>query len=293
MNGKHEFVFVSNGVASLCAALVVSGVLFLPGKGMADDIYTMNDGGSSAILNVGNSGTLGMNNWSVAGQNQLIQQWFWYSINGSAPQPINTLGVASVTPNGANELTVTYQSSQLSVNVDYVLSGNGVGSGSADMTELIWIDNVSPQNSSPLSLSFYQYSNFNLLGNNNNTVSISGNSSDGYTGALQTTGGPGGTGIAELIVAPNANRAEAATVSQTLNELNNPANVNFNLNDITSASGDVSWAFQWDAPLSPGDELDITKDKGLAIHLVPEPSTVAFIALGLGAWGLARRRQSF
>ena len=277
-------------VASLGAWLAMSGMLLLPVQGMAQ--YSLSDGGSTATLNLGaGTGNLGMNSWTVlGGQNQLNQQWFWYSVNGSAPQPINAIGGLSTTPNGANDLIVTYQNSLLSVNVDYTLNGNGVNSGSADIMEYIWINNLTSDQT--LNVSFFQYSNFNLLRNNNNTVSIYG-SPGAYTGAFQSPGTPGGSGIAEVILAPSANHGETALVPTTLNELNNPANTNyFNLSDNTSAvTGDVSWAFQWDATLNPGDEEDISKDKGLQVSVVPEPTSVALIALGIGALGLARRRQ--
>jgi len=96
-------------VASLGAWLAMSGMLLLPVQGMAQ--YSLSDGGSTATLNLGaGTGNLGMNSWTVlGGQNQLNQQWFWYSVNGSAPQPINTIGGLTTTPNGANDLTVTYQ----------------------------------------------------------------------------------------------------------------------------------------------------------------------------------------
>jgi len=276
-------------VATLSAALATAALVFLPGKSMAQ--YSLSDGGSTATLNLGaGTGNLGMNSWTVLnGQNQLNQQWFWYSVNGSAPQPINTIGNLSTTPNGANDLTVTYQNALLSVNVDYTLSGNGGGSGSADIMEYIWIDNVSLDQM--LNVSFFQYSNFNLLNNNINSVHING-SPGAYTGAFQSTGTPGGTGIAEVILTPNASHGETALVPTTLNELNNPLNSNFNLSDNTSqVTGNVSWAFQWDATLNPGDEEDISKDKGLKVMAVPEPSAMALIALGIGALGLARRRQ--
>ena len=62
---------------------------------------------------------------------------------------------------------------------------------------------------------------------------------------------------------------------------------------IGPVSGDVTWAFQWNATTShPAASLNITKDKGLSITLVPEPSTLAFIALGIGALGLSLRRKS-
>jgi hypothetical protein len=268
------------------------GVLLLPGKGMAQ-VYTMSDGGSTATVNVGNTGTLGMNSWSVLNnQSQLNQQWFWYSVNGAAQQPINTISTATVfnfsnPASPLNDLGVTYSNSTLAVSVEYVLAGNGVGSGSADLTENLNIQNTG---ASSISLSFYQYSNFNLLQNNMNSVTISSDA-NGYLGATQTTGGPGGNGIAEVIEAPLANNAEAALAGQTLANLN--GNSYYTLNGNTSAGpGDVTWAFQWNVTLDPNATLNIIKDKGLSIQIVPEPTTMAFVALGLGALGLARRRQT-
>jgi hypothetical protein len=298
----HQTVeLFSKPLVSLCAALVVSGVLALADSANAQNLVnlvTMNDGGSTATINTTQNGTMGMNSWTVlGGQNQLNQQWFWYSINGGAAAPITQLGNLNVVDNGyglsgLNDVTVTYGNAQLSASIEYVLSGNGVSSGSADLQEYITI--VNPLTSGQaVNLSFYQYSNFNLLMNNNNSVSIAGSPAGGFNGATQTTGGPGGNGIAEVIDAPYANYAEAASVSpipQTLNELNSGSY--YTLNDTTSAGpGNVSWAFQWNALLNPGDTLNITKDKGLSIQIVPEPSILSLIALGTGALGLVLRRK--
>ena len=164
MNGHCEVVLNKKRVASLCAALVVSGVLFSPGSGNAQNI-TMTDGGSTATLNQGGgTGNIGMNSWSVDvdPQSQLNQQWFWYSINGAVGQTIDTISPANVeTANGndgINTVVATYQNSLLSVEVEYVLSGNGVGSGSADIQESIMIQNTS---SSSYNFNFFQYSDFN------------------------------------------------------------------------------------------------------------------------------------
>jgi len=290
MNNHHEGVSNRKGMTLLCAGLVGLGILLLPSRSMAQT-YTMSNGGSTATVNVGNSGVLGMNSWMVSGvpQSQLNQQWFWYSVNGAAPQPINTISTATVynfsnPASPLDDLGVQYNNQQLTVQVEYQLTG--INANSADMMELLSIENNS---GSSINLSFYQYSNFNLLQNNNNTVSIGG-SPGAYTGATQTTGGPGGSGLAEVIDSPLANYAEAAQVPQTLNELGAPNYLT--LNDNTSASGNVSWAFQWNAALAPGDTLNITKDKGLSVELVPEPSMVALIALGTGALGLVLRRKS-
>jgi len=293
MNHPNEVVFRVKRLASLCAAFVASGVLFSPGHAMAQ-VYLMSNGGSTATVNVGNTGVLGMNNWTVGGVSgsQLNQQWFWYSVNSAVQQPINTISAASVfnfsspaTP--IDNLGISYQNAQLTVQVQYILTGNGPSSGSADMVENLSIVN---NTASSFNLSFYQYSNFNLFQNNMNGVSLSGGPG-GYTGALQTTGGPGGNGIAEVIDAPLANFGEAALVGQTLGELNGPSY--YTLNDNASAGpGDVTWAFQWNVNLAAGDTFNITKDKGLSIQLVPEPSSLAFIAMGISALGFSLRRKS-
>lgn len=254
----------------------------------------MSNGGSTATINVGNTGVLGMNSWTVGGVSgsQLNQQWFWYSVNGAAQQPINTIGAASVfnfssPASPIDNLGIEYQNAQLTVEVQYVLSGSGDNSGSADMMEDLSIVNNS---ASSINLEFYQYSNFNLFQNNNNSVTIGG-SPGAYTGATQTANASYGSGIAEVIDAPLANYAEAGFAPTTLNELNSGSY--YTLNDNTSAAnGDVTWAFQWEAlNLAPGAMLDITKDKGLSITLTPEPSSLAFIVLGIGALGLSLRRK--
>jgi len=293
MNHPNEIVFRVKRLASLCAALVASGVLFSAGHAMAQ-VYTMSNGGSTATVNVGNTGVLGMNSWTVGGVSgsQLNQQWFWYSVNNAVQQPINAIGAASVfnfsnPASPIDNLGVQYQNAQLTVQVQYILSGNGANSGSADMVENLSIVNNS---ASSINLSFYQYSNFNLFQNNLNSVSLS-SGPGGYTGAVQTTGGPSGDGIAEVIDAPLANYGEAALAGQTLGELNGPSY--YTLNDNASAGpGDVTWAFQWSVNLGAGETFNITKDKGLSIQLVPEPSTLAFIAMGIGALGMSLRRKT-
>src|ERR1700690_2593767 len=170
----REFVPSFKNVAFLGAWLAASGLLFLPGNSIAQ-IVTMNDGGSSANIDLGSSA--GMNNWSVLGQNQLNQQWFWYRTGSGVAQPINMIGGLTYQTylgnTGINEVVATYQNMQLSVQIDYVLSGGGVGSGNADLTETIMAVNKST--SSPLNLDFYEYSNFNLLQSGNNSVTVFGN----------------------------------------------------------------------------------------------------------------------
>ena len=291
MNSRHRLNFTGKGFVSLCAALVASGILFLPGKSAAvlpSSIVTLIDGGSSATVDLNSSA--GMYNWSVNGQNQLNQQWFWYAIGSTAPQPINSIGLVNSFTTGGNEVTALYQNAQLTLTIDYVLSGGGAGSGSADITESISAVNNS---GGSVDLHFYQYSDFNLLGNGaNDTVKLFGNAGGPWNFVQQTADG---SGIGEAVVAPSANHGEAAVVGTTLSELNGA--VPLTLDDNANAGpDDVTWALEWDTPLSQqgtsGDTFDLTKDKSLFVQVIPEPSTVALIALGISAWGLARRRPS-
>jgi hypothetical protein len=284
------------GVALLGAALGVFGALILPGATVAQNI-TMNDSGTTATLNLGGgTGNIGMNSWSVdtMNQSQLNQQWFWYSVNGAPQKTVDQISAATVynfsNPSSPiNNIGVVYQNSQLTVQIQYILAGNGSGSGKADMQEYLTIVN---NGASSINLSFYQYSNFNLFQDNQNTVNISGSPGGGYSGALQTTTTGGGSGLAEVIDAPYANFAEAAGVFQTVSELNSGSY--YTLNDTTSAGpGDVTWAFQWNQTLASGGIMNITKDKGLSIQILPEPTTLAFIALGGSALALVLRRKLF
>ncbi len=282
MNIHQADVLSRKCVASLGAWLVLTGMLLLPGHGIAQPI-TLTDGGSSATIDL-LSGA-GMNNWSVLGQNQLMQQWFWYRTDNGVAQPINTIGGLTYNLYNNNEVDATYKNSQLSIEIDYLLSGGGVGSGSADMTETITAKNLSGD---PLNLNFYEYSYFDLLQSGNNNVTIFGSPGSGYYHVQQSSGS---TAIQEAITSPNANYAEAANFNQTLNELNTQSGLMLN-NNTSAGPGNVTWAFQWDQTIAAGDQLDIFKDKTLSIAEVPEPSTVAIIALGAGALGLALRRKS-
>ena len=285
MKCVREIVSYGKASVSLCAALVVSSVLLFAGTSMATPniIVTLSDAGSTATVDL-NGLTAGMNSWSVNGQNQLNRQWFWYAIGSTAPQSIDSLGLTSYNQPNAAEVTATYQNAQLALTIDYVLAGGGVGSGSADITESISVLNNS---GGSVNFHFYQYSDFNLLGSGaSDSVQLFG--FPGSWNFVQQTAGS--SGIGEAIVAPDANHGEAAFIGQTLGELNGASPLT--LNDNPSAGpGDVTWALEWDPTIANGGMFDLTKDKSLFIQVIPEPSTIALIALGLGAWGLARRRQ--
>ena len=285
MTIHQEGVISLKRITSLGAWLAMSVMLPLSGYA-TDSVVTMNDGGSTATIDL--SSSAGMNNWSVLGQNQLNQQWFWYRTDNGVAAPIDSIGgltyTTSTGSDGINVVDATYQNAQLSIEIQYILSGGGVGSGNADLTETIMA--VNKNSSSSLDLNFYEYSNFNLLQSGNNSVTVFG-APGAYSYVTQTSGS---TALSEAIISPSANYAEAASFNTTLNELNTQAGLVLNGN-ASAGPGNVTWAFQWDQTIAAGGQLDIFKDKSLSISMIPEPSTLAFIALGTGLLGLAMRRK--
>ncbi|HTR40334.1 MAG TPA: PEP-CTERM sorting domain-containing protein [Pseudomonadales bacterium] len=295
---KETFFEGTRGRLAFNLSLAAFGVLAFTSQGQAQN-QTLSNGGSSASFNLGGTGTgtLGMNSWMVdndPGVSQLDQQWFWYSVNTgsgwSGVQPINQLGAASLSGVSANGFTATYQNSTMAVQVIYSLEGTGSGTGGADLFETVNVLNLSGAN---IGVNFYQYGHFNLLQNNVNTVSIGGSLSGGYTFIQQTTM-VGGNGIQESINQPYANFAEAGAPTSVMNDVTSGSQLNG-----TTAYGpaDAAWALEWNSTVSPfggnaGNVWNVLQDQNMSIVPTPEPSTIALIAMGLGALVMARRRSA-
>lgn len=256
--------------------------------------YGVTNGNSFALIDPNSQA--GMRNWTVDGVNQLYQQFFWYRIgNQGGENSIDTLSSARVSSGGPGLLSTTYASSKLSVQVDYALHGGAAGSGSADMTETITLRNLS---TSSLSLHFYQYSDFDLLGSAaNDHVELSRDSSSGlFTGATQWDGTVDDRQFAAHITVTGANHGEATFWPTLLNELtdSNPTTLADTVG-VVGSGGDVDCAFQWDLSIGVGGSVTLNVDKNLSLPtcIVPEPSAAAMLAIGaLGAVFFRRRRSS-
>jgi hypothetical protein len=238
----------------------------------------------------------GMSDWNIQGQHELAQQWFWYAIGNTAPHSIDTIGAPTITLAGPPFLNraaaINYTHALFGLEIDYLLTGSSVVApgqvGHSSITETISVLNTS---ASPLDFHFYQYSDFNLDGAlNNNTVTLSTDGSGLFNQASQTDGV---NLLTESVTTanPGANRGEAELVPITRNKLNNGiAPVALNSAD-TTATGNVTWALEWDVLLAPGDTLLISKDKHLDVQIVPEPSALVILPLGLAAVGFYRRNR--
>ncbi len=276
-------MFSTPTMRALFCGLVLTG-LSGPTRQSLAAIITLVDNNSVAQIN--DESSAGMFNWSMDGQNQLAQQWFWYRIGSNPEAPINTISAPSITTPNARTAYTTYNNGAFSVEVDYSLTGGLPGSGYSDIGESIRINNLT---ASPLDFHFFQYSDFDLGGTPGGQTIQLGKDLSGthFNEALQT--GPGATLDESITVAaPGANHGEAAFFNSTLVKLNNGVADNLNDNAGPLGPGDATWALQWDLPIAPGGSVLISKDKYIQLA-VPEPSVLALISVGLV--GLARRRR--
>jgi hypothetical protein len=240
----------------------------------------LTDGNSSANIDptsVGQPFERGMNNWTVDGTNHLFQQWFWYRVGNTAEATIDTISAPVVQQPIANLAKITYQNSIIKVETTYLLTGGSAGSSRSDIAESIRITNVST--AGPQSFSFFQYTDFDL----NNTF---GNDALVRTNSNAFVVSEGNITAAETISTPVAAHWQGSNTGGIYSSLINATATT--LTDSGSPlSGDVSFAWQWDMTLNPGQTFLISKDK----MIVPEPGT--FLALGIGLAGLlaARKRR--
>jgi PEP-CTERM motif-containing protein len=288
---NHHPIKSSARYSSVLAAFALSAL-----SGLAQN-ETMTDGNSVATVNLGGgSGALGMNSWTINGQNQLQQQWFWFRVGSGAQSSLNSLGTPVFSGGtGYNYLDATYSSVSggFSIDILYVLNGGATGGSdwNSDITESISIANTS---GGPLDFHFFQYSDFRLANSpGGSTVQILQNG-DGFFS--KATVMKGANQLAETIDQPLADHAEAGVTSDapnTLDRLNgvNDLQLNDNLSAGPDSTADATWALEWDRTIAANSSQDILKDKKLNVAPVPEPTSVALLSLGLGAFILRRARR--
>jgi hypothetical protein len=242
---------------------------------------TLNNGNSSASIDLTSGDHTGMNNWTVDGINQLAQQWFWYRIGGATNQTIDTVGNLNFSTPNPNVLFSTYHNNQFSVEVDYTLTGGALGSHGSDINESIRVTNLT---ATSLDFHLYQFSHYTLGGIvGGATATLQKNALAKYIGAFESNAT---IEFNETVATPGGSLGEANLSAATLlSELNSgPYALNGNL---TAGPGDVGYALEWDVSIAAGDGFVIGKDK--SISPVPEPTTLGLLSVGLAALAWRKR----
>ena len=278
--------------ATLCAffcVLILCGFAILAAQRSVAGIFTLADDNSVALFNT----QVPANNfsWTVDGVSQLNTQAFWFRVGNAPEQSVHTLPLGGELATNTNfdpspdTLFVRYNGPGFQIENRYVLDGGSLGSGASDMGEQISITNLT---GGPLNFHFFQYADFDLNGTALGDAAV-------FTNPNTVRQFEPGTELTETVVTPVPAHREIALFPVTLNKLND--GVPSTLSDVPPfgavfGPGNVTWAYQWDFLLQPGDTFQISKDKNLhAPDPIPEPGTGVLLSLAAGLL-LARCRKT-
>jgi hypothetical protein len=278
---KHQSEITSR-VSKLIPIVLASllGMLCVSNSAIAQ--LTLSD--QNTTIHITTNSSAGMDSWTVDGQNVLDQQWFWYRVGNSGAQASLDTLPATYTFTDAADLTATYTGATFLVTAKFSLLGGLPASGTSDLGIQFRVTNTS---GSAETFHFFEYSNFTLGLSGSDIVQFQNSNSVFQTGSLgsvtETNNAvvTGGSGF------PAPMHYEANVVPNTLTSLT--SSNNYFLNGATSATGDVTWAFQWDLPINAGASSQFSKDISVQ---VPEPGTVSLVVAGFAGLCLWRRRKS-
>jgi hypothetical protein len=265
------------------AMLVAAGAVLAAGTAASGQIL-LQDLNSSANFNIASQA--GQTSWVVDGVNHMFQQWFWYRADGDQfERSIDTLVPIGNQVTDTNPFTDPRPdtlaalwrdgANRFNVELNVTLRGATPGSNRSDITEQIRITNTT---TAPLPFHFFQYVDLDLNGTPQNTsVQITGGNTAHQTNAPFE--------VSESVVTPLPSHYEVNFFPVTRASLNDGLPTTLNDNAGPLGPGDLTWAFQWDFNIAPGQSVLISKDKSL----VPTPGSATLLALA--GLALARRRR--
>jgi hypothetical protein len=250
--------------------------------------YPISQAPGSLLINLSGP-SAGVSDWMVNGVNQLMQQWYYFSVDGGTVHSLDNLGlISSSETTSGNNTTVyaDYGNSVIQVQVNSTLKP-GNGAQSILSTSFTLYDPDSVQHT----YSFYQYSDFDLGGGSGNQsakwtltgfprVTQSDTTGDSLVGTM--TAVSGGTGDAEFVQAGLYDGMQfgitnGAPIAPTLN------------NTLTAGPGNVNFAYQANGTLAAGASgLSFIETETVT---VPEPSTAAWTFTGMLILGLNHVRK--
>lgn len=267
----------------VCAAILATGAAAAAANAQ---LVVLEDANSTSQFDLTGGNQIG---WQVDGVNQLFNQRFFYRAAGFADEvPVDSLPLTGSQATDTNpfddprpdNLAARYAdaASGLRFDVNYTLRGSTPGSNASDLAETIRITNVG---NAPQQVSFFQYVDFDLGGSSggdigqiiNGRVAEQADLSGAYT-------------VTETVVTPAPTHYEMNTFPNLVVRFINGQPDN--LNDAAGPfEGDLTWGFQWDFTLLPGQTYIISKDKNLGVVPAPAGATL----LGLTGLVVARRRR--
>lgn len=251
---------------------------------LAQPIYTLQDLNSDASYNYGTQA--GQFSWHINGVNHMFQQWFWYRAgNDGFERSIDTIPFVGAQLTDTNPfsdprpdtLSGLFREQRFDLETNFTLRGSAGGTLASDITEQLRITNTT---TAPLPFTFFQYVDLDLNGTPADTVAqiLNGNTARQSEGQIVAS---------ESVVTPQPSAVEVNFFANTLNSLNDGGITNLNNVAGPLGPGDLTWSFQWNFLILPGQSVIISKDKSI----VPEPGAMTLLGLGGLVAGRRRRRR--
>jgi hypothetical protein len=246
------------------------------------DLVTLADLNTVAVFDPATASI--QSDWRVDGRDYLREQGFWYRIgDAGGEQPLCAFGLTGATPMDTNfdglfdKLTLVYGRQNLLIDVVYVLVGGEPGSGQSMLVQTVKFRNTGPD---PATLHFFQYADFDLTVGSDKITIIGDNTARQESGPIL---------LSETADTPYPDGYRAALAPDIRNSLGDtwPTVLGLVPGPVT---GDATWAFQWDLTIGPYGTKGISKVQNLQ---VPEPTTLAFLGLGLAGLVIRRGRRGF
>jgi len=238
-------------------------------------VNLVNDGSTASInAGTGTQGNQGLFDWRIGGgPNFAVQQVYAFRVGTGAVNTVNTISAPTIvqpTPDLA-DIAYTSGANLFDITFRYLLTG-----GSPNSSDLAEVTTLVNRGTTALTFSLYEYDFFRPGG----VIGGTGTLLNSSTIRLANAGGSitvGATNIPDRWeIGPSAT-VVTDLLSGTLSNANSP---------FTSAT-DISFGFQWNVVVAPGQTWQMSKNKLIAP--VPEPATLVTVG-SLALLAIRRRR---
>jgi len=275
---------------ALMIVLAMAVVVAVGSHALAATVVTLTDGDSTVEIDAGSSA--GMYKWDIGNTGYLAQQWFWIRTNvdgvyDDREYSFDEISAPVVAPQPDSDVaTMTYSDANIEAQVTYILTDEPGPTGGSDIVEILLITNKTGQ---AMTLDLFQYSDFELGGNANDTKVevLNGNTAKQHDIQVAAL-------LSETIVSGAPALSEVDDDGSTLAKLMDGGVDDLDGTTSLTKLDDLTWAFQWQVEIAAGQGLALSKNKHLSIASggggqVPEPAGLGLI--GLALLGLRKRRK--